>query len=119
VRALSTLAEKEVVEEYLDCVSHEQDWNPRYDIAPSLPVPVIRQHPKELASPATFVDALGTLSVMGERLVRRGQHDQCKIENGSHEARIPRCVEIPEVHDPRRRILRVDADGEIQAAVLF
>jgi putative SOS response-associated peptidase YedK len=48
VRALSTLAEKEVVEEYLDCVSHEQDWNPRYDIAPSLPVPVIRQHPKEL-----------------------------------------------------------------------
>ena len=49
MRALSTLAEKEVVEEYLDCVSHEQDWNPRYDIAPSLPVPVIRQHPKELA----------------------------------------------------------------------
>ena len=38
---------KQVVEEYFDCGSDEPDWNPRYNIAPTQPVPVIRQHPKE------------------------------------------------------------------------
>ena len=38
---------KQVVEEYFECVSAEPDWNPRYNIAPTQPVPVIRQNPKE------------------------------------------------------------------------
>jgi len=38
---------KQVVEEYFDSVSGEEDWNPRYNIAPTQPVPVIRQNPKE------------------------------------------------------------------------
>jgi putative SOS response-associated peptidase YedK len=38
---------KELVEEYFDTVSDELDWNPRYNIAPTQPVPVIRQDPKE------------------------------------------------------------------------
>jgi putative SOS response-associated peptidase YedK len=39
---------KQIVEEYFDSVSGEQeDWIPRYNIAPTQPVPVIRQHPKE------------------------------------------------------------------------
>jgi putative SOS response-associated peptidase YedK len=38
---------KQVVEEYFDTVSGEEDWSPRYNIAPTQPVPVIRQHPKE------------------------------------------------------------------------
>src|SRR6266567_2196240 len=38
---------KQVVEEYFDSVSGEEDWAPRYNIAPSQPVPVIRQNPKE------------------------------------------------------------------------
>jgi putative SOS response-associated peptidase YedK len=38
---------KQVVEEYFDCASDEPDWNPRYNIAPTQPIPVIRQHPKE------------------------------------------------------------------------
>jgi putative SOS response-associated peptidase YedK len=37
---------KQLVEEYFDCVS-EQDWAPRFNIAPTQPIPVIRQHPKE------------------------------------------------------------------------
>jgi putative SOS response-associated peptidase YedK len=37
-----------VVEEYFDsAVSDEPDWAPRYDVAPTQPVPVIHQHPKE------------------------------------------------------------------------
>lgn len=38
---------KQIVEEYFDCPSDEQDWVPRYNIAPTQPVPVIRQHPNE------------------------------------------------------------------------
>ena len=38
---------KQVVEEYFDCVSDEPDWIPRYNIAPTHPIPIIRQHPKE------------------------------------------------------------------------
>ncbi len=36
-----------VIEEYFDTVSGEDDWNPRYNIAPTHPVPVIRENPKE------------------------------------------------------------------------
>jgi putative SOS response-associated peptidase YedK len=35
------------VEEYFDAGSGEEEWAPRYNIAPTQPVPVIRQHPKE------------------------------------------------------------------------
>jgi putative SOS response-associated peptidase YedK len=38
---------KQVVEEYFDSVSDEAEWMPRYNIAPTQPVPEIRQHPKE------------------------------------------------------------------------
>ena len=34
-------------ERYCDCVSDEPDWNPRFNIAPTQPIPVIRQNPKE------------------------------------------------------------------------
>jgi putative SOS response-associated peptidase YedK len=38
---------KQIVEEYFDTASADDDWVPRYNIAPIQPVPVIRQHPKE------------------------------------------------------------------------
>jgi putative SOS response-associated peptidase YedK len=38
---------KQVIEEHFEVVSGEEDWTPRYNIAPTQPVPVIRQHPKE------------------------------------------------------------------------
>src|SRR5947199_8336543 len=38
---------KQIVEEYFHCLSEEQDWAPRYNIAPTQAIPVIRQHPKE------------------------------------------------------------------------
>jgi putative SOS response-associated peptidase YedK len=37
---------KQLVEEYFDTVG-EDDWSPRYNIAPTQPIPVIRQNPKE------------------------------------------------------------------------
>lgn len=38
---------KQVIEEYFDSASDDLDWVPRYNIAPTQLVPVIRQHPKE------------------------------------------------------------------------
>ena len=39
---------KQLVEEYFGTDSGEHDWNPRYNIAPSQPVPTIRQDAREL-----------------------------------------------------------------------
>ena len=38
---------KQIIEEYFDVSSDIDDWNPRFNIAPTQPVPVVRQHPKE------------------------------------------------------------------------
>jgi len=38
---------KQIIEEHFDSISGEEDWTPRYNIAPTQPVPVIRQNPKE------------------------------------------------------------------------
>ena len=38
---------KQIIEEHFDTVSGEEDWSPRYNIAPTQSVPVIRQNPKE------------------------------------------------------------------------
>jgi putative SOS response-associated peptidase YedK len=38
---------KQIIEEHFDAVSGEEDWTPRYNVAPTQPVPIIRQHPKE------------------------------------------------------------------------
>jgi putative SOS response-associated peptidase YedK len=47
VRTVSTLAGKQIVEEYFDAVSRGDDWIPRYNIAPTQTIPVIRQNPQE------------------------------------------------------------------------
>jgi putative SOS response-associated peptidase YedK len=38
---------KQIIEEHFDSVSGEVDWSPRYNVAPTQPVPIVRQHPKE------------------------------------------------------------------------
>ena len=38
---------KQLVEEYFDVSSDTDDWVPRFNIAPTQPVPVIRHHPEE------------------------------------------------------------------------
>jgi len=38
---------KQIIEEHFDSISGEEDWIPRYNIAPTQPVPIIRQNPKE------------------------------------------------------------------------
>jgi putative SOS response-associated peptidase YedK len=38
---------KQIVEEYFGSAPWDAEWSPRYNIAPTQPVPVIRQNPKE------------------------------------------------------------------------
>lgn len=38
---------KKIVEQYFDTVWDEPEWTPRYNIAPTQPVPVIRQNPTQ------------------------------------------------------------------------
>jgi putative SOS response-associated peptidase YedK len=38
---------KQIIEEYFNTAAWDDDWIPRYNIAPTQPVPVIRQNPKE------------------------------------------------------------------------
>jgi putative SOS response-associated peptidase YedK len=37
---------KQLVEECFDSVSDLEDWTPRYNIAPTQPVAIVRQHPR-------------------------------------------------------------------------
>jgi putative SOS response-associated peptidase YedK len=38
---------KQIIEQHFDAVSGEEDWVSRYNVAPTQPVPIIRQKPKE------------------------------------------------------------------------
>jgi hypothetical protein len=83
---------KQIIEEHFDSVSGEEDWIPKYNVAPTQPVPVIRQNPKG-THPRIVTDALGIDSRMGQGFVHRRQHDQREVGNGGHESH-----EIPSVH---------------------
>lgn len=38
---------KQVIAERFDAISDDDDWMPRYNVAPTQPIPVVRQHPAE------------------------------------------------------------------------
>ena len=38
---------KQIIEEHFEAADWHDDWSPRYNIAPTQPLPVVRQHPKE------------------------------------------------------------------------
>lgn len=38
---------KQLIEEYFEAAPWHDDWSPRFNVAPTQPVPVIRQHPEE------------------------------------------------------------------------
>lgn len=38
---------KEVIAERFDAIPDDDDWTPRYNVAPTQPIPVVRQHPTE------------------------------------------------------------------------
>ena len=47
VRRYRLSRRKQIIGEHFDAISGDEDWSPRYNIAPTQPIPVIRQNPKE------------------------------------------------------------------------
>jgi putative SOS response-associated peptidase YedK len=93
---------KQIIEEHFDCDPWEDDWNPRYNIAPTQPVPVIRQHPKE---------PVRQLSLMKWGLIAHWAKDP-SIATSTINARSETAATKPAFRDPLRlRRCLIPADG--------
>jgi putative SOS response-associated peptidase YedK len=93
---------KQLVEKYFDTTPWEEDWNPRFNIAPTQPVPVIRQHPKE---------AVRQLSVMKWGLIPHWAKDP-SIATSTINAKSETAATKPAFRDPfrvRRCLIPADA----------
>jgi putative SOS response-associated peptidase YedK len=93
---------KQIIEEYFDTSPWEDDWSPRYNVAPTQPVPVIRQHPKE---------PVRQISTMGWGLVPHWAQD-ASVAARTINARSETAAEKPAFRDPIRfRRCLIPADG--------
>jgi hypothetical protein len=108
---------KHLVEEYF-AASGEEDWSPRYNIAPTQPVSVIRQHPKEPSR---------VLSLMRWGLIPSWAKDMSGAA-GMINARSETAATKPAFRDPMKfcrcscsggRVLRMEANGRDKAALLL
>ena len=93
---------KQILEEQFDCDPWEDDWEPRYNIAPTQPVPVIRQHPTE---------PIRQISLMKWGLIPHWAKDASGA-GGMINARAETASEKPAFRDPlrlRRCLIPADA----------
>ena len=93
---------KQVIEEYFGSAPWDDEWNPRYNIAPTQPVPVIRQHPKE---------PIRQISQMKWGLIPFWSHS-ADIAAGTINAKSETAAEKPAFRDPLKfRRCLIPADG--------
>ena len=93
---------KQIIAEHFEADPFDDDWIPRYNIAPTQPVPVIRQHPKEPRR---------VLSLMRWGLIPSWAKDICGSA-GMINARSETAASKPAFRDPMRsRRCLVLADG--------
>jgi putative SOS response-associated peptidase YedK len=93
---------KQIIEEYFDTAPWDDDWNPRYNIAPTQPVPVVRQHPKE---------PIRQISTMRWGLIPHWSKDASSAASAIN-ARSETAAEKPAFRDPmryRRCLIPADA----------
>ena len=81
---------KRVIEEHFDTADWQDDWSPRYNIAPTQPVPVIRQHPAE---------PVRQISVMKWGLIPHWAKD-ASIATNTINAKSETAAEKPAFRDP-------------------
>jgi putative SOS response-associated peptidase YedK len=93
---------KQIIEEHFDTADWQDDWSPRFNIAPTQQVPVIRQHPKE---------PIRQLSMMRWGLIPQWAKDAsgaARTINGRSET----SASKPAFRDPlRSRRCLIPADG--------
>jgi len=93
---------KQLIEESFDTAPWEDDWSPRYNIAPTQPVPVVRQHPKE---------PVRQLSLMKWGLIPNWARDP-SIAASTINAKSETAAVKPAFRDPLRfRRCLIPADG--------
>jgi putative SOS response-associated peptidase YedK len=109
---------KKLVEEYFDSASGEEDWIPRYNIAPTQPVPVIRQNPKEPVRQLSLI-RWGLIPSWSKDSSTAASMINARAETAASKPAFRECLEISQVPDPRRRVLRVVASGKDKAAILL
>jgi putative SOS response-associated peptidase YedK len=91
-----------MIEEQFDTADWQDDWSPRYNIAPTQPVPVIRQHPKE---------PIRQISTMRWGLVPYWARDP-SITTGTINAKSETAATKPAFRDPLKfRRCLIPADG--------
>lgn len=93
---------KQLVEEHFETADWQDDWSPRYNVAPTQSVPVIRQHPKE---------PIRQFSLMKWGLVPHWAKDASGAA-GTINARSETAAEKPAFRDPLKfRRCLIPADG--------
>lgn len=93
---------KQILEEHFDTADWQDDWRPRFNIAPTQPVPVIRQHPKE---------PIRQISTMSWGLVPHWAKDASGAASAIN-ARSETAAEKPAFRDPLKfRRCLIPADG--------
>jgi putative SOS response-associated peptidase YedK len=75
---------KQLLEEHFDAGPWDEDWTPRYNIAPTQIVQVVRQNPRKPVRELSLM-RWGLIPV-GNRSVRRCKNDQREIRDSSNEA---------------------------------
>lgn len=93
---------RQLVEEYFDTAPWDDDWSPRFNIAPTQHVPVIRQHPKE---------PIRQISTMCWGLVPHWARD-ASVAGSTINARSETAATKPAFRDPLKfRRCLIPADG--------
>src|ERR1700756_5188435 len=93
---------KQIIEEYFEAPDWQDDWSPRYNIAPTQAVPVLRQHPKE---------PIRQISLMKWGLVPHWARD-VSIASSTINAKSETAATKPAFRDPLKfRRCLIPADG--------
>ena len=93
---------KQIIEEHFETAGWQDDWSPRYNIAPTQHIPVIRQHPKE---------PIRQLSSMKWGLIPSWARD-VSIASGTINAKSETAATKPAFRDPLKfRRCLIPADG--------
>jgi putative SOS response-associated peptidase YedK len=93
---------KQIIEEYFGSAPWDEDWSPRYNIAPTQPVPVVRQNPKT---------RVREVSMMGWGLIPNWAKSP-SIATSTINAKSETAATKPAFRDPLRfRRCLIPADG--------
>jgi putative SOS response-associated peptidase YedK len=93
---------KQIIEQYFGSAPWDDDWNPRFNIAPTQRVPVIRQHPKK---------PIRQLSLMKWGLIPHWAKDPT-IASSTINAKSETAADKPPFRDPlKSRRCLIPADG--------